>query len=199
MKGAAAIVTDHGGRTSHAAIVSRELGVPAVVGTGNATELLHDGADVTISCTEGSRGKVYAGRLPYEERETDLSALPATRTRVMLNLADPSAAFRWWRLPADGVGLARLEFIVAHQVKVHPMALLHPERLDASDRCAVDQLTEATSTAAGTSPTASRTASPVLPPPAGRILSSSAPATSRPTSTPSSSAAAPSNRWRPTR
>ncbi|MFD0373788.1 phosphoenolpyruvate synthase [Streptomyces sp. NPDC127112] len=142
MKRAAAIVTDHGGRTSHAAIVSRELGVPAVVGTGNATELLRDGADVTISCTEGSRGKVYAGRLPYEEKETDLSAVPATRTRVMLNLADPSAAFRWWRLPADGVGLARLEFIVAHQVKVHPMALLHPECLDGADRCAVDQLTE---------------------------------------------------------
>ncbi|MEU3403605.1 phosphoenolpyruvate synthase [Streptomyces sp. NPDC006670] len=142
MKRAAAIVTDHGGRTSHAAIVSRELGVPAVVGTGNATEVLQDGADVTVSCTEGSRGKVYEGRLPYEETETDLSALPATRTRVMLNLADPSAAFRWWRLPADGVGLARLEFIVAHQVKVHPMALLHPERLDPADCCAIDQLTE---------------------------------------------------------
>ncbi|MFF4104606.1 phosphoenolpyruvate synthase [Streptomyces sp. NPDC001903] len=95
MKRAAAIVTDHGGRTSHAAIVSRELGVPAVVGTGNATATLRDGAAVTVSCTEGSRGKVYAGRLPYEETETDLSALPVTRTRVMLNLADPSAAFRW--------------------------------------------------------------------------------------------------------
>ncbi|MFJ6934424.1 phosphoenolpyruvate synthase [Streptomyces sp. NPDC101132] len=142
MKRAAAIVTDHGGRTSHAAIVSRELGVPAVVGTGNATEVLLDGAPVTVSCTEGSRGKVYAGLLPYEETETDLASLPATRTRVMLNLADPSAAFRWWRLPADGVGLARLEFIVAHQVKVHPMALVHPERLDPGDRCAVDQLTE---------------------------------------------------------
>ncbi|OLZ62766.1 phosphoenolpyruvate synthase, partial [Streptomyces amritsarensis] len=142
MKRAAAIVTDHGGRTSHAAIVSRELGVPAVVGTAVATKVLDDGAEVTVSCTEGSRGKVYAGLVPYEETETDLAALPATRTRVMLNLADPSAAFRWWRLPADGVGLARLEFIVAHQVKVHPMALLHPERLDAGDRCAVDQLTE---------------------------------------------------------
>ncbi|MFD6230331.1 phosphoenolpyruvate synthase [Streptomyces sp. NPDC060232] len=142
MKRAAAIVTDHGGRTSHAAIVSRELGVPAVVGTADATKVLADGADVTVSCTEGSRGKVYAGLVPYEETETDLAALPATRTRVMLNLADPSAAFRWWRLPADGVGLARLEFIVAHQVKVHPMALLHPERLDAGDRRAVEQLTE---------------------------------------------------------
>lgn len=142
MKRASAIVTDHGGRTSHAAIVSRELGVPAVVGTSNATEVLSDGADVTVSCAEGARGRVYAGVLAYEETETDLAALPATRTHVMLNLADPAAAFRWWRLPADGVGLARLEFIVAHQVKVHPMALLHPERLDAADRCAVEQLTE---------------------------------------------------------
>ncbi|WP_079403935.1 phosphoenolpyruvate synthase [Streptomyces sp. 3211] len=142
MKRASAIVTDHGGRTSHAAIVSRELGVPAVVGTGRATHVLPDGQKVTVSCAEGGRGKVYDGLLAYEETETDLAGIPATRTHVMLNLADPSAAFRWWRLPADGVGLARLEFIVAHQVKVHPMALLHPERLDHADRCAVDQLTE---------------------------------------------------------
>ncbi|MGW7029920.1 phosphoenolpyruvate synthase [Streptomyces xanthophaeus] len=142
MKRASAIVTDHGGRTSHAAIVSRELGVPAVVGTGRATHVLHDGQKVTVSCAEGGRGKVHAGLLAYEETETDLAGIPSTRTHIMLNLADPSAAFRWWRLPADGVGLARLEFIVAHQVKVHPMALLHPERLDHADRCAVDQLTE---------------------------------------------------------
>ncbi|MFF9009752.1 phosphoenolpyruvate synthase [Streptomyces goshikiensis] len=142
MKRASAIVTDHGGRTSHAAIVSRELGVPAVVGTGRATRTLHDGQQVTVSCAEGGRGEVYDGLIAYEETETDLADIPATRTHVMLNLADPSAAFRWWRLPADGVGLARLEFIVAHQVKVHPMALLHPDRLDAADRCAVDQLTD---------------------------------------------------------
>ncbi|WP_327424595.1 phosphoenolpyruvate synthase [Streptomyces sp. NBC_01230] len=142
MKRASAIVTDHGGRTSHAAIVSRELGVPAVVGTGRATELLCTGHEATVSCAEGARGQVYAGLLAYEEHETDLAELPATRTRVMLNLADPSAAFRWWRLPADGVGLARLEFIVAHQVKAHPMALLHPDRVDQHDRCAIEQLTE---------------------------------------------------------
>ncbi|MEU8619164.1 phosphoenolpyruvate synthase [Streptomyces sp. NPDC048623] len=142
MKRASAIVTDHGGRTSHAAIVSRELGVPAVVGTGDGTRLLRNGAPVTVSCAEGERGRIYEGLLPYEETSTDLAELPATRTRVTLNLADPSAAFRWWRLPADGVGLARLEFIVAHQVKVHPMALLHPERLDAHDRQVVDRLTE---------------------------------------------------------
>ncbi|MFI8438260.1 phosphoenolpyruvate synthase [Streptomyces sp. NPDC079020] len=142
MKRASAIVTDHGGRTSHAAIVSRELGVPAVVGTGRATEALRDGQDVTVSCAEGGSGRVYGGLLAYDETETDLADLPATRTRIMLNLADPSAAFRWWRLPADGVGLARLEFIVAHQVRAHPMALLHPERLDAHDRRLIDQLTE---------------------------------------------------------
>ncbi|MET9886153.1 phosphoenolpyruvate synthase [Streptomyces sp. NPDC006430] len=141
MKRASAIVTDHGGRTSHAAIVSRELGVPAVVGTGRATRVLRDGQDVTVSCAEGGHGQVYEGLLAYEETETDLTDLPDTRTRVMLNLADPSAAFGWWRLPADGVGLARLEFIVAHQVKAHPMALLHPERLDHADRRAIEQLT----------------------------------------------------------
>ncbi|WP_086830420.1 phosphoenolpyruvate synthase, partial [Streptomyces sp. NRRL B-24572] len=142
MKRASAIVTDHGGRTSHAAIVSRELGVPAVVGTGNGTRVLEEGRQVTVSCAEGERGRVHDGLLAYEEILTDLAELPATRTRVMLNLADPSAAFRWWRLPADGVGLARLEFIVAHQVKVHPMALLHPERLDPHDRQVIDRLTE---------------------------------------------------------
>ncbi|GLW57447.1 phosphoenolpyruvate synthase [Kitasatospora phosalacinea] len=142
MKRAAAIVTDHGGRTSHAAIVSRELGVPAVVGTGRATALLADGQEVTVSCAEGERGRVYAGRVDWEETETDLRALPTTRTRVMLNLADPAAALRWWRLPADGVGLARTEFVVAHQVRVHPMALVHPERLTPQDRRAVDALTD---------------------------------------------------------
>ncbi|GGS89190.1 phosphoenolpyruvate synthase [Streptomyces tanashiensis] len=142
MKRASAIVTDHGGRTSHAAIVSRELGVPAVVGTGSGTRVLQEGRQVTVSCAEGERGRVHDGLLAYEEILTDLAELPATRTRVMLNLADPSAAFRWWRLPADGVGLARLEFIVAHQVKVHPMALLHPERLEPHDRHVIDLLTE---------------------------------------------------------
>lgn len=143
MKRASAIVTDHGGRTSHAAIVSRELGVPAVVGTGYGTQVLQDGRPVTVSCAEGERGRVHEGLLTYEENLIDLAELPTTHTRVMLNLADPSAAFRWWRLPADGVGLARLEFIVAHQVKVHPMALLHPERLEPDDRHVIERLTEA--------------------------------------------------------
>ncbi|MGW6914212.1 phosphoenolpyruvate synthase [Kitasatospora sp. NPDC054939] len=141
MKRAAAIVTDHGGRTSHAAIVSRELGVPAVVGTGSATAVLADGQAVTVSCAEGADGHVYAGLLDFETTETDLGSLPTTRTQVMLNLGDPGAAFRWWSLPADGVGLARTEFVVAHQVRVHPMALVHPERLSAEDRRRVDELT----------------------------------------------------------
>lgn len=142
MKRAAAIVTDHGGRTSHAAIVSRELGVPALVGTARATSVLADEQQVTVSCAEGADGHVYAGRVEFEEFETDLGTLPTTRTKVMLNLADPAAAFRWWRLPADGVGLTRMEFMVAHQVRVHPMALVHPERLSAEDRRRVDALTD---------------------------------------------------------
>jgi pyruvate,water dikinase len=129
MKRAAAIVTDHGGRTSHAAIVSRELGLPAIVGTGTATGVLHDGQEVTVSCAEGGEGFVYDGVAEVEVRDLALEDIPKTRTRVMLNLADPAAAFRWWRLPTDGVGLARMEFIVNTLVKIHPMALVHFERV----------------------------------------------------------------------
>jgi pyruvate,water dikinase len=124
MKRAAAIVTDHGGRTSHAAIVSRELGLPAIVGTGNATEVLHVDQDVTVSCAEGDEGFVYEGIGEFEVKTLSLDDLPQTRTAVMLNLANPAAAFRWWRLPADGVGLARMEFVVSNHIKVHPMALI---------------------------------------------------------------------------
>jgi len=127
MKLAAAVVTDHGGRTSHAAIVSRELGLPALVGTGTATATLHDGQVVTVSCAEGDTGAVYDGRAEFEQETLDMAAIPATRTQVLLNVANPAAAFRWWRLPADGVGLARLEFVIGHDIKAHPLALLHPE------------------------------------------------------------------------
>jgi len=133
MKRAAAIVTDHGGRTSHAAIVSRELGLPAIVGTGDATHVLHDGQEVTVSCAEGDRGFVYEGIAEFEKQPLDLAGIPATRTKVMLNLANPAAAFRWWRLPADGVGLARMEFVIANQVRVHPMALVHFDTLRDED------------------------------------------------------------------
>jgi pyruvate,water dikinase len=129
MKRAAGIVTDRGGPTSHAAIVSRELGVPAVVGTGNATAVLAEDRAVTISCAEGDEGRVYRGLLAYETEEVDLGELPETRTKVMVNIASPAAAFQWWRLPADGVGLARMEFIISSLIRVHPMALVHPERV----------------------------------------------------------------------
>jgi pyruvate,water dikinase len=124
MKRAAAIVTDHGGRTSHAAIVSRELGLPAIVGTGNATHVLHDEQEVTVSCAEGDQGFVYEGIAAFEVEDLALDTIPRTRTKVMLNLANPAAAFRWWRLPADGVGLARMEFVINNAIKIHPMALV---------------------------------------------------------------------------
>lgn len=142
MRQAAAIVTDHGGRTSHAAIISRELGVPAVVGTGDGTALLTDGQEVTVSCAEGDQGFVYEGAADIQSEEVDLSSVPATRTRVMLNLANPAAAMRWWRLPADGVGLARMEFAIANLVRVHPMALVKFDTLrDLDARQTIEDLT----------------------------------------------------------
>lgn len=141
MRRASAVVTDHGGRTSHAAIVSRELGVPAVIGTGGATRAIADGIEVTVSCAEGERGHVYRGRLRYEVHETDLATIPETRTKVMINLASPDGAVRWWSLPAAGVGLARMEFIIANIIRAHPMALLHPERVeDERERRAIEAL-----------------------------------------------------------
>ncbi|HSR00105.1 MAG TPA: phosphoenolpyruvate synthase [Sphingomicrobium sp.] len=141
MRRAAGIVTDHGGPTSHAAIVSRELGVPAVVGTGNGTDVLADGSTVTLSCAEGDEGHVYRGKLTFASEEVDVSNLPASRTALMLNLADPDTAFAWWQLPAKGVGLARMEFIISNWLQVHPMALVHPERVkDVRARGAIDRL-----------------------------------------------------------
>jgi pyruvate, water dikinase len=142
MKRAAAIVTDHGGRTSHAAIVSRELGLPAIVGTRNATALLHDDQEITVSCAGGEEGFVYEGGAKIEVTETSLADIPATRTQVMLNLANPAAALRWWRLPADGVGLARMEFVINSHIRAHPMALLrHATLSDAAAKEAITQLT----------------------------------------------------------
>lgn len=129
MKRAAAIITDHGGRTSHAAIVSRELGLPAIVGAGNATQLLHDEQEVTVSCAEGDEGFIYEGKADFEAEELDLSSVPATTTKVMLNLANPAAALSWWRLPVDGVGLARMEFVISNHIKIHPMALVDYDTL----------------------------------------------------------------------
>jgi pyruvate, water dikinase len=133
MKRASAIVTDHGGRTSHAAIVARELGVPAVIGAGDATTVVEHGREVTVSCAEGDRGFVYPGLLDWDEQSLDLDEVPETRTQVLLNLADPASALRWWRLPADGVGLARMEFVIGNHVQVHPMALVRPDRVEDPD------------------------------------------------------------------
>ena len=133
MKRAAGIVTDLGGRTSHAAIVSRELGLPAVVGTGRSTATLKEGQRITLSCAEGETGVVYAGDVAHETTETRLDQLPTPRTRLLVNIASPSAALQWWRLPVHGVGLARMEFIINDVIRVHPLALVHPERV-ASDR-----------------------------------------------------------------
>lgn len=142
MKRAAAIVTDRGGRTSHAAIVSRELGLPAIVGCGDATRLLHDEQEVTVSCAEGDQGFVYDGIADYETELLDLSDVPPTRTQIMLNLGNPAAAFRWWRIAADGVGLARMEFVVGNHIKVHPMALVHFDTLqDAEAKRRIAELT----------------------------------------------------------
>lgn len=142
MERAAGIVTNSGGRTCHAAIVSRELGTPAVIGTGNATEVLKDGQEVTLSCAEGDEGYVYEGVLRYHESEVDLDDVPMTTTRIMQNVGSPSAAFRWWRLPSAGVGLARMEFIVSNHIKIHPMALVHYEDLgDEEARAEIAALT----------------------------------------------------------
>jgi pyruvate,water dikinase len=144
MKRASAIVTDHGGRTSHAAIVSRELGLPAIVGTGNATHLLHDEQEVTVNCSGGDEGVIHEGIADFSAEDLRLDDLPATRTKVMLNMANPSAAFRWWRLPSDGVGLARMEFVINNAIKVHPMALVHFDRLnDEAAKARIADLTRA--------------------------------------------------------
>jgi pyruvate,water dikinase len=142
MKRAAGIVTDQGGRTSHAAIVSRELGLPAIVGAGDATEVLRSGHAVTLSCAEGDRGYVYDGTLKFDVTEVDVERVPKTDTRIMMNMASPAAAFRWWRLPADGIGLARMEFIINNIIKVHPMALVRFDELE--DRDARRQITALT-------------------------------------------------------
>jgi len=142
MKTAAAIVTNRGGRTCHAAIISRELGIPAVVGCGDATTAIKDGQTVTVSCAKGDEGKVYEGEIPFEVLETDLSALPRPATDIMINLGNPDVAFKTSFLPCDGVGLARMEFIINEYIKAHPMALLHPEKVeDAQERTALERLT----------------------------------------------------------
>ncbi len=129
MRRVSAIVTDKGGRTAHAAIVSREFGLPCIVGTENATRTLQSGADVTVCCAEGAEGHVYAGRVPFEVARVDASRVPQTRTHVMLIVGDPSRAFDLARIPNQGVGLARAEFVITNHIGIHPMALVRYPRL----------------------------------------------------------------------
>ncbi|HCT85216.1 MAG: phosphoenolpyruvate synthase [Candidatus Margulisiibacteriota bacterium] len=143
MKRAAGIITDQGGRTSHAAIVSRELGVPAIVGTENATHVLKNEQEITMSCAEGEEGYVYEERLHYEISEINYNDLPRVETpRILINIASPSEAFNWWQLPVRGIGLARIEFIISDIIKIHPMALARFEQIEDRDiRKQIEKLT----------------------------------------------------------
>jgi pyruvate,water dikinase len=129
MKTAAAIVTNRGGRTCHAAIIARELGVPAVVGAGDATTAIPNGSPVTISCAEGDSGRVYGGEVAFHVDRTEVGDIPRPATQIMVNLGNPDLAFKTSFLPNDGVGLARMEFIVSEYIKAHPLALIHPEKV----------------------------------------------------------------------
>ena len=138
MKRAAAIVTNRGGRTCHAAIIARELGIPAVVGCGDATSRIEDGVDVTVSCAEGDEGFVYEGSLDFEETEIELDALPEIPVKIMMNVGNPDRAFDFASIPNRGVGLARLEFIINRMIGVHPQALLDYEAQDEDTKAAID-------------------------------------------------------------
>jgi len=141
MKTAGAVVTNRGGRTCHAAIVARELGIPAVVGADNATTALESGQTVTVSCAEGDIGRIYRGKVPFEVQRTNLEGLKRPATLIMINLGNPELAFKTSFLPNDGIGLARMEFIVSESIKVHPMALVHPEKVaDPAERAAIARL-----------------------------------------------------------
>ncbi len=141
LKNASAIVTDRGGRTCHAAIVSRELGIPCVVGAGNATTELKHGDPVTVSCAEGETGLVMEGILAFDRTETRIDTLPETRTKIYVNVGDPEQAFSLAPLPVDGVGLAREEFIINNHIGAHPLALIHPERTDPETQRRIAELT----------------------------------------------------------
>ncbi len=141
MKRAAAIVTNRGGRTCHAAIIARELGVPAVVGTGSAMRTIKDGSEVTVCCAEGDTGYIYAGRIGFERIVTDLDNMPPAPLKIMMNVGNPERAFDFAQLPHQGIGLARLEFIIARQIGVHPRALLEYEKQPADIKAKIDVLT----------------------------------------------------------
>ncbi len=140
MKVAAAIVTNRGGRTCHAAIIARELGIPAVVGTGDTTQTINTGQPVTVSCAEGDTGLVYEGEQEFDIEKIDLSNLEKPNTKIMLNLGNPEQAFEISRLPSDGVGLARLEFIINNAIRVHPRALIEYDKLDSKTQSTIDEI-----------------------------------------------------------
>jgi len=149
MKTAAAIVTERGGRTCHAAIVARELGIPAIVGAEGATERIATGEEITVSCAGGMVGRVYAGAVPFEVSQVDVGTLPQPRTRIMVNLGNPDLAFRTSFIPNDGVGLARMEFIITEYIRAHPMALAHPERVaDPAEQAEIARLSRGHATPA---------------------------------------------------
>jgi len=143
MKIASAIVTNKGGRTCHAAIISRELGIPCVVGCRNATEVLHNGEEVTVSCAEGDVGKIYKGKIKFEIEKHDLGQLPETKTKIMMNLANPEEAFEFSFIPNEGVGLAREEFIINSYIKIHPLALINFDKIHGNDKDKIEELTAA--------------------------------------------------------
>ena len=140
MKIASAIITNRGGRTCHAAIIARELGIPAIVGCGDATSQIKTGQDITVSCAEGDTGYVYPGILQYSENKIDVSSLAKPKTRIMLNLANPELAFEASNLPVEGVGLARLEFIINNSIRIHPRALLEFDSLDSALKAEISEL-----------------------------------------------------------
>ena len=142
MRLASAIVTDEGGKTAHAAIVSRELGVPCIVGSGNATKILKTGKVVTVDCTQGLNGRVFAGKIPFKVKRYNLKKIPKLKTKIMINIGAPDIAFRTSFLPNDGVGLARLEFILAEKIRIHPLALYHYNKLKSQSlKRKIDQIT----------------------------------------------------------
>jgi len=141
MKLASAIVTDEGGRTAHAAIVSRELGIPCIVGTDKATKIIKTGQDITIDCSNGEEGKVYAGIIPFEIKKTDISNIAETKTKILMNVGEPSNAFNLSFIPNDGVGLAREEFIIANAIKIHPNALINYKKQRPALKKKIDAVT----------------------------------------------------------
>jgi pyruvate,water dikinase len=142
MRIASAIVTDEGGRTCHAAIIGRELGIPAIVGTGSATKVLKTGQEVTVDCTSGSVGRIFLGKVPFKVKRYDLKKIPKLKTKIMVNIGAPEIAFKTSFLPNDGVGLARIEFVLAEKIRIHPLALFHYQKL--KDKKLKNQIEEIT-------------------------------------------------------